>query len=270
MLYTSGDAELYYQVEGTGQEMILLHPTPVQHGFWQPVSRHLASRYRLITPDLRGHGQSQPGEGTISIERLGEDIVRLLDALKIQRALFVGCSIGGYTLFELWRRVPERIQALAFCCSKPQPDSPENKVKRQQTIEQIRLQGAESFFDSMASTLVGPTTQRRDPGKVSAAREMMRAMRPEAVMAVQQGLAERPDSVPTARSIHVPTCVIAGGEDQSSTPAEMKVLAESIRNNGYSSEYHLITDAGHYAPWERPDEVAGILRRFFASVQDPG
>ncbi len=172
--------------------MILLHPTPVHHAFWQPVAGHLASRYRLITPDFRGHGQSQPGEGTISIERLGEDIVRLLDTLNIQRALFVGCSIGGYTLYELWRRIPERIQALAFCCSKPQPDSPENKAKRQQNIEQIRVQGAESFFESMANTLVGQTTQRRDPGKVSAAREMMRAMRPEAVMAVQQGLADRP------------------------------------------------------------------------------
>ena len=97
---------------------------------------------------------------------------------------------------------------------------------------------------------------------------MMQAMKAEAAIAMQQGLAARPDSVETARGIHVPCFVLAGGEDGSSTPADMKLLAESIRNAGYGAEYHLLRDAGHYAPWEQPQMVGRLLRRFFDSVID--
>ena len=266
MLYVSDDAELAYQVLGSGQDLILLHPTPVHRAFWLPVAESLSAGYRVILPDLRGHGQSHAGEGPITVERLGRDLVRLLDTLGIERALFAGCSLGGYALYELWRRNPQRVQALAFCCSKPQPDTAVNKAKREEWIAEIRARGIDGFFDAMASTLVGPTARQLDPGKAAAARAMMTAMPPETVVAVQQGLMARPDSMPAVRTMTVPTCVIAGGEDASSTPTEMMLLAESIRNAGYNSEYHLLPNAGHYAPWEQPDEVASILRRFFDSV----
>ena len=266
MFYISDDAELSYQTMGTGLDVVLLHPTPVHRDFWLPVAQHLTSGYRLILPDLRGHGQSQTGDGPITVERLGQDIRRLLDTLQIERALFAGCSIGGYTLYELWRRIPNRVSGLAFCCSKPHPDTVVNKSKREEWITEIRQKGPEGFFDSMAGTLFGPVTQRRDPAKVSAGRAMMHSMSAEAVIAVQQGLAVRPDSVPTARTITSPTCVIAGAADTSSTPTEMMFLAEIVRNAGYSSEYHLLPEAGHFAPFEQPEEVASILRRFFNSI----
>jgi pimeloyl-ACP methyl ester carboxylesterase len=266
LFYISEDAELAYQILGSGQDVVLLHPTPAHREFWCPVAQRLASGYRLIIPDLRGHGQSQSGEGPITVERLAQDVERLLDTLQISRCLFAGCSIGGYTLFELWRRIPRRIFGLAFCCSKPQPDAAVNKAKREEWIAEIRQKGTDGFFDFMAGTLLSPTTQKQDPGKVAAVRAMMGAMRPEAVIAVQKGLAARPDSVPTARTITVPVCVISAGADTSSTPTEMMFLAEAVRNAGYSSEYHLLPDAGHFVPFERPDEVAAILRRFFDSV----
>jgi pimeloyl-ACP methyl ester carboxylesterase len=202
------------------------------------------------------------------MERLGADIERLLNELSIGKALFAGCSIGGYTLYELWRRMPDRITALAFCCSKPQADSDANRAKRQETIESLRLRGTADFIESMLSTVIGPTARRRWPQKIAEAREMMQTMRNDAAIAIQQGLAARPDSVPTAKTLRVPCCVLAGGEDGSSTPAEMRLLAETIRNTGYFAEYHEIPDAGHYAPWEQPELTARILRRFFDSVID--
>ncbi|MEO6829754.1 MAG: hypothetical protein ABI164_08070, partial [Acidobacteriaceae bacterium] len=75
---------------------------------------------------------------------------------------------------------------------------------------------------------------------------------------VQQGLAARPDSVPTLATIRVPVCAIAGEEDQSSTPSEMRVIADAIPG----AEFHLLADAGHYAPLEQPDTVAAILEEF--------
>lgn len=251
---------------GEGQDIVLLHPTPVHHAFWIPVAEILAQKYRVIMPDLRGHGKSEKGEGAITVQKLGADTEQLLDELGIQKALFAGCSIGGYTLYELWRRMPERISALAFCCSRPQADTDTNRAKRQEWIEGIRLRGTGDFFEQMLNSLIGPTMRRRFPQKVGEAREMMQAMSSDAVIAVQQGLAVRPDSVATAYTIRVPCCVVAAEEDSGSTVADMKLLAETIRNGGYGAEFHVLHDAGHYAPWEQPETVGPILRRFFDSV----
>lgn len=272
--YASGDAELHYEVlgspvhelRGAGHDVILLHPSPVHHAFWIPVAASLIPQHRVVLPDLRGHGKSQPGEGPVTVAKLADDIQRLLDLLSIERGFFAGCSLGGYAMFELWRRIPRRMGALAFCCSKPQPDTVANKQRRREWILEVRSQGAELFFEAMAETLIGPTTKQRDSAKVVEALAMMQCLTAETVVAVQQGAAMRPDSMGTARTISVPVCVIAAGEDTSSTPAEMKQLAEAVRNGGYSSEYHLIEDAGHYAPWEQPDVVGPLLARFFESV----
>ncbi len=266
MFYHSSDADLFYHSMGTGADVVLLNPMPVHHAFWLPVAERLAPRYRVTLLDLRGHGQSQAGEGPVSVERLGQDVVRLLDTLNIRKALFAGCSLGGYTLYELWRQIPDRIQGLAFCCSKPQADTAENRARRLQVIDEINARGPENFFRSMAESVIGPSTRRRDPGKVDQALAMMQCVRPQAMIAIQQGLAMRPDSVATAKTMTAPTCVIAAEEDTGSTPADMRLLAECIRNNGAQAEYHLIHEAGHYAPWEKPDEAGVILRRFFDSV----
>jgi len=266
VIYTSNDAKLFYTTLGSGADLILLHPTPVHHAFWLPAARHLSAKYRVILPDLRGHGLSETGEGIVSVEKLGADIERLLDELNIGKALFAGCSIGGYTLYELWRRMPERVTALAFCSSKPQADTEINRAKRQEHIAKIRERGTGDFVEAMVDALLSPATKRRWSQKAAEAREMMQTMRPEAVIAVQQGLAARPDSVATAGTIRVPTCVIAASDDTSSTPADMRLLAEVIRNGGYGSEYREISDAGHYAPWEQPDTVGPVLRKFFDSV----
>jgi 3-oxoadipate enol-lactonase len=262
MFYTSGDARLFYEQQGAGPDIVLLHPTPVHHGFWLPVAALLNSGYRVTTPDLRGHGRSESGHGVINMARLGDDIERLLDAAHIEAALFAGCSIGSYTLYELWRRIPERIRALAFCCGKPQPDTAANRAKRTEDIEKIRLAGTAEFFDRMAHTLVGPTSRARHPERSGQLRAMMDAAGPEAIIAVQQGLAQRPDSVPSLSTITVPVLALAGAEDPGSTPEEMAVVQQRLPR----SAWHVLPDAGHYAPYEQPETVGRILRDFFDGV----
>ena len=266
MFYYSGGSKLFCTTLGQGPSVLLLHPTPLNHRFWLPLAEILAPQYRLIIPDLRGHGQSESGEGPITVEKLAADAGRLLDHFQLGKALFAGCSIGGYTQYEIWRTMPDRVEAFAFICSKPQADDEAARAKREQNIAQVRERGTADFFASNLQTLIGSTARRRWPEKVAEVREMMQAVPPDSIIAMQQGLASRPDSVTTARTIRVPCCVLAGGEDPGSTPADMRLLAEQIRNGGYGAEYNEIPDAGHYAPFEQPELVARILRRFFDSV----
>ncbi len=252
-------ARLFSTTLGSGPDVILLHPTPTHHAFWLPVAELLANRYRLTLIDLRGHGRSTLGSGPITMEKLAEDVHAALQVAGIERAAFVGCSIGGYLLYEYWRRFPAEVAALAPICGKPQPDTAANRQKRQEWMHSAQQPGGlEKFFDLMADTLVGPNARQRQPEIRAAARAMMEPLTLDAMLAVQQGLAARPDSVATLETIRVPVCAIAGGEDLSSTPAEMQVIAEMAP----SAEFHLLADAGHYAPLEQPKTIAEILGDF--------
>ncbi|WP_446743226.1 alpha/beta fold hydrolase [Silvibacterium acidisoli] len=264
--YQSDDARLFYTTMGNGPDLVLLHPTPCDHRFWLSVAEILASRFRLILPDLRGHGRSEAGSGAITVQKLSADLIRLLDDLEVGRALFAGCSIGGYTLYEFWRQASSRVGGLAFCNSRPQADSDANRAKREEWIAKIRERGTAEFVDAMLGSLIGPTAQRREFGRIDLVRQMMQTVTPQAAIAILQGLAARPDSVETLRTIRVPCFVLAGGEDTSSTTADMKLLAEQIRNGGYGAEFTELRDAGHYAPWEQPGLVGRMLLRFFESV----
>ena len=128
-----------------------------------------------------------------------------------------------------------------------------NRCKRRE-----QTGGLEKFFDRMADTLVSPTARQHHPEIRTAARNMMDAVSLQAMLAVQQGLMERPDSVPTLSTIDMPICVVAAGEDQSSTPPEMRVIVDQARD----TEFHLVEDAGHYAPFEQPEKFASLIGAF--------
>jgi 3-oxoadipate enol-lactonase len=149
--------------------------------------------------------------------------------------------------------------ALVCTCGKPQPDSAVNRDTRRESMQAAQQPGGlEKFFDRMADTLIGPTAQKHHPETRIAAREMMKPVSLQTMLAVQQGLMERPDSVPTLSTIHVPICVIAAGEDQSSTPAEMRVIADQASD----AEFHVVENAGHYAPFEQPQTFASLIGEF--------
>ena len=128
----SDDAEIFYEVLGDGRPVVLLHPFPVTHEFWMPVAEALATRYRVVLPDLRGHGDSGIGEGPATMEKHAADIARVMDDAEMGRAPLVGVSIGGYALFEFWRQQRGRVAALGLFNTKAPTDPPEARAGRLQ------------------------------------------------------------------------------------------------------------------------------------------
>lgn len=249
---------LHYEERGSGPCVVFLHPTPVDHCFWVPVATLLEPDYRVVMPDLPGHGLSPLGEEAASMETMARAVLGLLDTLSIDRAIFCGCSIGGYLLYELWRQAPERVRALAICCAKPHADTPETRRARVATMASIRERGTGPFFDAMLAALVGAPAKEHDPDIVHRLCAMMQRMSAESAIAVQRALAGRPDSRETAKTIRVPTAVLAAALDQGSTPAEMRELANLVPG----STFYLLQEMGHYAPYEQPRLVGALLRRF--------
>ena len=254
----SDDVEIFYEIRGSGPPVVLLHPFPCHHEFWNPVAEALDSRYRLILPDLRGHGDSEIGEGPALMQKQAGDVARVLDAAGVAKAAFVGCSIGGYILFEFWRRFRERVTSLALCDTRPQSDTADGRANRLKAAAAVLEQGTEPFIESMIPKLMGRTTVSTRPDLVDGARAMMRKMSAEDISLVLRGMAERPDSVADLKSINVPTLIVIGEEDVLSTLAD----GELMRQNIPGSQLKVVPKAGHYAPWEQPELVGKVLRQF--------
>src|SRR5258705_8625308 len=113
-----GDAQISYEILGDGPPVVLLHPFPANHELWLPAAQQLVTRYRVILPELRGHGESGVGEGPVTMAKHAADITRILDDAKVGRAAFAGVSIGGYVLFEFWRQNRDRIFSLTLIYTK--------------------------------------------------------------------------------------------------------------------------------------------------------
>ena len=258
----SDDAEIFYEIRGNGPPVVLLHPFPCDHEFWNPVAPALDSRYRLILPDLRAHGDSEIGEGPALMQKHASDVARVLDAAGVGKAAFVGVSIGGYILFEFWRRFRARVTSLALCDTRPQADTAEARADRLKAADAVLEQGTEPFIEAMIPKLMGRTTVAARPDLVDGARAMMRKMSAEDISQVQRGMAERPDSVADLKSINVPTLITIGEEDVLATVAD----GELMRQNIAGSQLKVIPRAGHYAPWEQSELVGKILRQFLDDV----
>ena len=271
--YRSDDTDLSFHETGRGVPVVFLHPTPLSGEYWRPLIETLPE-LGAIVPDLRGHGASElgtrlpagafarvPDAPVLSMGQLASDVFALLDSLKLDRAVFAGCSIGGYVLLELWRRAPERVRGLAFVCSKPQPDAEANLAKRAATIAEARAGKLSALFEGFAQNLVAEGTRVQHPELVKELRAQM-TLTEEAEVAVQAGLATRPDSVPTVASITVPVLAIAGAEDTAVSAAEMEAFCAAPGG----CTYEVLANAGHFAAYEQPREVAALMNSWLRQL----
>jgi len=267
--YLSSGARLGFSdsssVSGSGLPVVFLHPTPLHRDFWRPLTKRLGN-VRAVLPDLRGHGVSELGdlpEGgfarapeapVLTMAQLAADVLSLLDCLRLSSAVFVGCSIGGYVMLEIWRTAPERVRGMAFLCSKPQPDAEANLAKRVESIDRAKTGGLHGLFGEMVLGLTGATARNERPAIVSELLAQM-TISVNAFIAVQAGLATRPDSVPTVPSIQVPVLAIAGGADPSAPAAD----AAAFQQAPGGCVFHTLPVAGHFAAYEQPRTVAALL-----------
>ena len=258
MILRSDDADLFYQVVGDGPDVVLLHPYPSDHSFWTPMAEHLGSRFRLIMPDLRGLGRSSVGEGAVTMAKLAEDLLRLCDELKIGRASFAGCSVGGYILFEFWRRNRERVKSLVLMDTRAGVDSDEGKAGRLKNADETVQRGPDWAIEQMLPRLLSPLTLSSRLDIVERAKGTMRHASAQGMAAMQRAMAARMDSTETLSHIDVPTLVMGGEDDAPSPVSELERMARSIRG----AELRIVRRAGHMAAFEQPEDAATLVREF--------
>ncbi|HEY7685616.1 MAG TPA: alpha/beta fold hydrolase [Gemmatimonadales bacterium] len=256
-----GGATLAVQVRGDGPPLLLVHGFPLDQSMW---SHQLVafSGWRRIAPDLRGAGASEAPPGEYSMARYADDLVMVLDAVGAKSAVCCGLSMGGYVLFELMRRHPERVRALILCDTKADADTPQGKQGRDELAALAEREGMAPVGERLLPKLLGRTTQARDQALVETVRAMVLRSPVTGVAGALRAMRDRPDSTALLGEIRVPTLVVGGAEDELTPPSVMQPMAQGIRG----ARYVEVPTAGHLCPLEQPDAVNEAVRDFLKGV----
>lgn len=255
--------EMAYDDVGSGPAVVLLHGYPFNRSMWREQAEFLSSSYRVITPDLRGLGETPPVGETATMTEMAQDVDALLNELDIRRVMVGGLSMGGYVALAFYRRFPLRVRALILADTRAQSDTDEARRSRMEQAETILRDGMEAIADGFLSKVLAPATLAERPHVVARVREMITSTDPRGAAAALQGMAARSDQTFHLPSFLAPALVIVGSLDQLTTTQDAELLHREIRG----ARLEVIEGAAHLSNIERPDAFNHALADFLQTLQ---
>jgi 3-oxoadipate enol-lactonase len=218
---------------------------------WEPQVAALAERFRVVRYDTRGHGRSPSPQGDSTVDDLADDVLALLDRLRIPQAHVVGLSIGGMTGLRLAARNPERVDRLVVLCSSAYPGNPDAWRERAATA---RTQGTGALAEAVVGRWFTPAFAEANPELVARMRETITASDDEgyASCCAAVGALDLRDQLD---AITAPTLVISGADDPALPPEHQQAIAAGIRGAALLT----VAPAAHIANIEQPQHVTDAL-----------
>ncbi|MDD2307062.1 MAG: alpha/beta fold hydrolase [Prolixibacteraceae bacterium] len=242
--------------------IIFIHGFPFNKSMWNKQVEILIENYRIIAYDVRGHGSSSIGTDKFSIEIFVDDLLGLMDALKIEKAMLCGLSMGGYIALNAVENFPKRFGALILCDTNCMADTPEAKVKRMISIENIENFGVEYFATESIKNLFAPESFVTNKEKIAAIKEMIIGTSVESLSSTLTALSTRKDTCTGLANIRIPVLIVVGKEDKITPPDASRMMQRNIRGSILS----IIEHAGHLSNIENSYEFNSHLKKFISSV----
>ncbi len=263
MFITVQDLNVHVLVEGPpgAEAVLLLHSLGTNLHVWDEQARALARQYRVIRPDMRGHGLTGTTPGPYTIGALARDALGVLDALGIARAHVAGISIGGMIAQSLAAQAPERVRRLMLVDTALAIPPASNWTDR---AALVRAQGMEPLVEPVVARWV--TAPSLESPAAHGLRAMLRRTDPEGYAGAAEAIAAA-DLTGGAAGIKAPTLVLVGDGD-AATPISS---AEALRDAIAGAEMEVLPDAAHIPTVERPEAVTAALLRFLSpdAAADP-
>ncbi|MDD4993892.1 MAG: alpha/beta fold hydrolase [Paludibacter sp.] len=242
--------------------IIFIHGFPLNKTMWDNQVNALKEDYRVISYDIRGHGESDIGTDDFSIELFVTDLLHLMEELKIEKASLCGLSMGGYIALLAIEKYPERFDALVLCDTNCIADPPQVKQKRLDTIQQIKSFGVERYVNNSIENLFAPQSFSGNIPAISDVKEMILNTTELSLSKTLLALSQRKETCSKLSEITLPVHFVVGEEDKITPPKAAEVMQQKIKN----STMHIISHAGHLSNLESPDEFNEQLKTFFAAV----
>ncbi len=257
------DITLAYGDRGKGLPLVLIHGFPLCRKMWRPQAEALAkSGCRVVTPDLRGFGESGLSREAVSMDTYADDIVALMDHLGLDKAVVGGMSMGGYVLLNLLERYPDRVAAPVFIVTKAGGDDDAGKAKRTALAEACRAQGSLPVAEVFRNVLFAPDTLKDNPELVDEVFGWMRATSPQGAAFGLLAMRDRKDHVSRLGSIGQPALVIGADQDQAIPVENSRIIAEGLTD----AELCILHGGGHMVNMEQPVGFNEAILEFLAGL----
>jgi len=225
---TTGDGvRIHYEMEGRADNppLVFSNSLGTNLHLWDAQAAEAARKgFRVIRYDQRGHGNSEAPVGDYTQERLGLDVIDLLDALRVDKAAWCGLSMGGMAGIWLARRHPQRFSRMALCNTSSYMPTHEFWNAR---IEAVRDGGMEAIADTVLERWLTPGFRQREPGETSRVRQMIVATNPIGYVGCCAAIRDM-DFRGLLADIEVPVLVVIGAHDPATTPAQGEHIAERL------------------------------------------
>jgi 3-oxoadipate enol-lactonase len=251
-----GDTGIAYRVDGPSDSPVVVFSNSLgtDHRLWDRQMTPVQDRFRVVRYEACGHGISDLLRGGVTIERLAQGLVALLDHLEIERAVICGCSLGG--VIALWLAVnrPGRLTGAVLANTGAKVGTEESWNAR---IAAVRAGGTAAVRDQVVGRFLTPEFRARDPQTTSLISGMLEATNPDGYIAACEALRES-DLRSDAAKVRVPVLIIGSERDQSTPPALSHELHACIRG----SELVMIPNAAHLSNVEQPGLFNEALFQF--------
>jgi pimeloyl-ACP methyl ester carboxylesterase len=248
-----------YEENGAGPAVLLIHGFPLCRRMWRFQVELLAEAgYRVITPDLRGFGESEATDGPYSMTLFADDVVGLMDHLGVENAVVGGMSMGGYVLLNLLERYPQRVAAALFIVTRSDADNEAGKDRRTTLAQEIKEGRPQVVTEAFETILFAEDTPRHKPDLVAEVKGWMAATDPRGLAGGLLAIRDRKGYTAALGGCTLPALVIGAQQDRAIPPENAEILAKGLPN----STLHIISGAGHMANLEQPEAFNGCLLEF--------
>lgn len=266
MRIKANGTKLYYKetkANPGAKAIIFIHGFPFSHKMWEEQMEILPADFKGIAYDIRGFGYSEVGEMPYNIDLFADDLLALIDALKLDKPVICGLSMGGYIALRAVEKNQSKIGGLVLCDARSEGDGDETKIKRFATIQSLHKEGVDSFAAGFVKNVFWEESFNRVPEKVEKIKRIIEDSSPSAIGRTLMALAARTDTSGKLDEIKFPTLIMVGEHDKVTPPIAAQGMHEKIEG----SQLEIIPDAAHMSNLENPAEFNKLLLAFLDKLK---
>ncbi|HSD62830.1 MAG TPA: alpha/beta hydrolase [Ignavibacteriaceae bacterium] len=257
--------EISIHFEGDDEKIpiVFIHGFPFDHHMWNNQITCFNENYFCVTYDVRGLGDSVPGDGQYTIELFVDDLEMIIDELKLKKPIICGFSMGGYIALRAVEKIEEKFSGLILCDTRSGADSNEGKINRAIGIQKINLNGVKSYVNEFIQNCFCEKSRKNKRELVGEMISRSEYFSSSGIKGCLLAMAARTDTTNYLTKLQLPVLILCGEEDKLTTPTVMMEMKNKISN----SEFYTIPDAGHLSPVENPWAVNEHIDKFLKKIK---
>lgn len=251
-----------YSRKGDGEIIVLIHGFCENRKMWNHFQSILSEKYTVYSIDLPGFGESESLDSSFSLLDVAQRLINWADEESIEKACWIGHSLGGYVALEVLHIAPQLVSGLGLFHSSAYADSDENKVKRDKAMDFLERHPIEKFIGPFIPSLFDTSRVKELQSEIKAAIEIGLQTQKDTAIGYTLAMRERTNHIDTWSGAHIPLLFIGGTAD-SRIPIE---IAESHVEAGHHVDGYVLKDVGHMGMYEDPNHCLQIINDYLLKV----